>query len=97
MARVISPWIFSLPVRNAVWPLSLPVISATKFAERRLVELQQRLSRYRAADNLRPVAMTEGLVRREEEQLRLKLDRVSRRRQVDPTFSLLGVGVIRVH
>jgi superfamily II DNA or RNA helicase len=71
-------------------------VSATKFAERRLAELQQRLSRYRAADNLRPVAMTEGLVRREEEQLRLKLDRVSRRRQVDPTLSLLGVGVIRV-
>ena len=40
--------------------------------------------------------MTEGLIRKEEEQLRVKLDRLARRRDVDPTMSTLAVGVVRV-
>jgi hypothetical protein len=40
--------------------------------------------------------MTEGLARKEEEQLKAKIDRVSRRRHVDPTMVPLATGVIRV-
>ena len=42
------------------------------------------------------VAMTEGLIRKEEEQLKAKIDRVSRRRNVDPTMVHLALGVVRV-
>jgi SNF2 family DNA or RNA helicase len=70
--------------------------SARKFAERRLDELHRRIARYRAESNLRPIAMTEGLARKEEEQLKAKIDRVSRRRHVDPTMVPLATGVIRV-
>ena len=40
--------------------------------------------------------MTEGLIRKEEEQLKIKLDRVARRRDVDPTMMSLALGLIRV-
>jgi hypothetical protein len=40
--------------------------------------------------------MTEGLIRKEEEQLRTKLERIANRQQVDPTMIPLAAGVIRV-
>lgn len=70
--------------------------SADKLAKRRLDGLQNRISRYRAEGNIRPIAMTEGLMRKEREQLKTKLDRIARREQVDPTMVLLAVGVVRV-
>jgi superfamily II DNA or RNA helicase len=70
--------------------------SARKFAERRLAELAGRIARFRAAGNLRPIPMTEGLIRKEEEQLKAKLDRVARRKDVDPTMIPLALGIIRV-
>ncbi|QQR36147.1 DEAD/DEAH box helicase family protein [Devosia oryziradicis] len=70
--------------------------SARKFAERRITELQRRIDRFRAEQKVRPIAPTEGLIRKEEEQLRVKLDRLARRRAVDPTMSALAVGVVRV-
>ncbi|ODT84197.1 MAG: hypothetical protein ABS76_01290 [Pelagibacterium sp. SCN 64-44] len=70
--------------------------SARKFAERRITELQRRIDRFRVEQKVRPIAPTEGLIRKEEEQLRVKLDRLARRRAVDPTMSALAVGVVRV-
>lgn len=70
--------------------------SAQKFASRRIDELNQRILRYRLADKIRPIAMTEGLVRKEKEQLQIKLDRVGRKRSVDPTMVPLALGVVRV-
>ncbi|ARP64300.1 hypothetical protein A9K65_013605 [Mesorhizobium sp. WSM1497] len=70
--------------------------SAEKLASRRLEGLKARIQRFRNEGNLRPVAMTEGLIRKEEEQLKTKLDRVSKRRVVDPTMIPLAAGVIRV-
>jgi hypothetical protein len=70
--------------------------SARKFAERRIKELSDRVTKFRLAGNLRPVAMTEGLIRKEEEQLKAKIDRIACRRKVDPTMIPLAVGVIRV-
>nr|CAD6609884.1 DNA/RNA helicase, superfamily II, SNF2 family protein [Rhizobium sp. TCK] len=70
--------------------------SAEKLASRRIEGLKARVARFRAEGNLRPVAMTEGLIRKEEEQLKTKLDRVSRRQQVDPTMIPLAAGVVRV-
>ncbi|WP_042775871.1 SNF2-related protein [Sinorhizobium fredii] len=70
--------------------------SAKKHAQRKLSELNQRISRYREEGKTRPIAMTEGLIRKEEEQLRSKVDRVARRRDVDPTMIPLAIGVIRV-
>ena len=70
--------------------------SARKFAERRLGELGKRLAKYRNEGNIRPIAMTEGLVRKEETQLSGKLDRIARRRFTDPTMIQLAVGVVRV-
>ena len=70
--------------------------SARKFAERRVGELEARVARFKAEGNVGPIAMTEGLIRREQEQLAVKLDRVSKKRAVDPTFVPLAIGVIRV-
>jgi Helicase conserved C-terminal domain len=70
--------------------------SARKLAERRLEELNHRISRYRSEGNLRPVAMTEGLIRKEQEQLKQKIQRVEKRRDIDPTMVHLALGVIRV-
>ena len=70
--------------------------SARKFAERRIKELSGRVAKFKASGNLRPVAMTEGLIRKEEEQLKAKIDRIARRREVDPTMIPLAAGVIRV-
>ena len=70
--------------------------SARKFTERRVTELQERLARFRAEDNLQPIPMTEGLVRKEEEQLQTKLMRISQRGSVDPTLVRLATGIIRV-
>jgi superfamily II DNA or RNA helicase len=70
--------------------------SARKFAERRIRELSGRVARFKASGNLRPIAMTEGLIRKEEEELKAKIDRIARRKDVDPTMIPLAVGVIRV-
>ena len=70
--------------------------SAEKLAKRRIDGFHERISRFRAEGNIRPIAMTEGLVRKEQEQLKTKLDRISRREQVDPTMIPLAVGVVRV-
>jgi SNF2 family DNA or RNA helicase len=69
---------------------------ARKFADRRIAELEERLARFRAQGNLRPIPMTEGLLRKEEAQLKAKLARVTQRRLVDPTIVPLASGVIRV-
>jgi hypothetical protein len=70
--------------------------SAEKLAKRRLDGLHARIARFRSEENIRPIAMTEGLIRKEQEQLQTKLDRIARRQQVDPTMIQLAVGVIRV-
>ncbi|MDR7033112.1 SNF2-related protein [Mesorhizobium sp. BE184] len=70
--------------------------SAEKLAHRRLEGLKARIARFRHDGNIRPVAMTEGLIRKEEEQLKTKLDRIGKRQQVDPTMIPLAVGVIKV-
>ena len=70
--------------------------SARKFAERRLGELGNRVSRFKSNGTLKAIPMTEGLIRKEEEQLKIKLDRVARRRDVDPTMMSLALGLIRV-
>jgi superfamily II DNA or RNA helicase len=70
--------------------------SAKKFAERRLGELGNRVSRFKSNGSLKAIPMTEGLIRKEEEQLKIKLDRVARRRDVDPTMMSLALGLIRV-
>jgi superfamily II DNA or RNA helicase len=70
--------------------------SAHKFAERRVAELQSRIERFRAANTRNLIPMTEGLIRKEEEQLRMKLDRVARRKAADPTMVSLAMGLIRI-
>lgn len=71
-------------------------VSAEKLATRRLEGFRARIEKFRREGNLRPVAMTEGLIRKEEEQLRTKLERIVKRQQVDPTMIQLAAGVIRV-
>ena len=70
--------------------------SARKFAERRIDELKERLERFRARNDLRPIPMTEGLLRKEEAQLKAKLARIEHRRKTDPTMIPIGTGFIRV-
>lgn len=70
--------------------------SAKRFAERRIGELRERLERFRAQANMRPIPMTQGLLRKEEDQLRTKLAIIDQRRVVDPTMVQLAAGVIRV-
>ncbi|WP_269930173.1 SNF2-related protein [Aminobacter sp. HY435] len=70
--------------------------SANKFAQRRVDELRGRVQRFRQADNLRLIPMTEGLIRKEEEQLKTKLERIARRRHVEETMVPLAMGIIRV-
>lgn len=70
--------------------------SAKKFAERRLEELRGRLSRFEAIGNHKAIPMTKGLIRKEQDQLKIKLDRVARQRDVDPTMVPLATGLIRI-
>ncbi len=69
--------------------------SARKFAERRIADLQERAARFRAQGKLRLIPMTEGLLHKEEAQLKSKLAMVQRRRIVDPTMVALSAGVVR--
>lgn len=70
--------------------------SAKKYTERRTGELRERLQRFVRDGQERLVPMTEGLIRREEEQLSEKLTKIHGFRQVDPTTSTLAAGIIRV-
>lgn len=70
--------------------------SAQKLAKRRIDGFRSRIEKFRRQGNLRPIAMTEGLVRKEEEQLSTKLARIARRQEVDPTMIHLAAGVIRI-
>ena len=70
--------------------------SARKYTERRTGELRERLQRFMHNGQDRLVPMTEGLIRREAEQLSEKLTKIRSLRQVDPTTSTLAVGIIRV-
>jgi hypothetical protein len=70
--------------------------SAEKLARRRIGGFQERIARFRTKGNIRLIAMTEGLIRKEDEQLKMKLDRIARKERVDPTMIPLAVGVIRV-
>ena len=70
--------------------------SAKKYAERRINELRERVARFKSQGNLKPIPMTEGLIRKEEEQLSAKVHRIAMRREVDPTMVPLAVGIIRV-
>jgi hypothetical protein len=70
--------------------------SARKFAERRIGELRERLLRFRTRGDLRPIPMTEGLLRKEEAQLKAKLARIEQRRKTDPTVVPIATGFVRV-
>ncbi len=70
--------------------------SARKYAERRISELTDRVARFRAQGNVQLIPMTEGLIRKEEEQLTAKVHRIATRRDVDPTMVPLAIGIIRV-
>ena len=70
--------------------------SARKFAERRISELRERIARFRAQGNLRWIPMTEGLLHKDETQLKAKLARIQQRRSTDPSMVPLVAGVIRV-
>lgn len=70
--------------------------SARKFTERRISELKNRLDRYRTEGKLRPIPMTEGLLKSEQAQLGDKLERINRRKMVDPTLVPLATGIVRV-
>lgn len=70
--------------------------SARKYTDRRVRELSARVDRFKASGQDRLVPMTEGLIRREQEQLREKLARIQGYREVDPSIAVLSVGIIRV-
>ena len=70
--------------------------SARRFYERRIMELKERIARFRARGSTRAIPMTEGLLRKEEGQLEEKLGRIAGRRTVDPELKQLAAGVIRV-
>lgn len=70
--------------------------SAHRFYDRRISELQRRIGRFRMEGRTRAIPMTEGLLRREENQLGEKLSRIETGRTVDPEFRQLAAGVVRV-
>jgi len=70
--------------------------SARKYADRRIGELKERVLRFKAQGNLKVIPMTEGLIRKEEEQLSAKVRRIAMRRMIDPTIVPLAVGIIRI-
>jgi SNF2 family DNA or RNA helicase len=70
--------------------------SAQSYARRRLSDLRGRLIRFKEKGNARAIPMTEGLVRKAEEELESKLVRIGRRRQIDATMVPLALGLIRV-
>lgn len=70
--------------------------SAKKYAKRRIDELRERVARFKTQGKTKPIPMTQGLIRKEEEQLRAKTHRIAMRREVDPTMVPLAAGIIRV-
>jgi len=70
--------------------------SAEKLAKRKTAELQERINRFREEGKNRVIPMTEGRLKKEEEQLKIKLDRIAKHQHVDPTMVPLALGVIRV-
>ena len=70
--------------------------SATRFSERRISELGDRLRRFRDNNQRHLVPMTEGLLQRERAQLEAKLQRVAGRRNIDESMETLAVGIVRV-
>tara|TARA_R110002124_G_scaffold8655_6_gene45785 strand:- start:3265 stop:6288 length:3024 start_codon:yes stop_codon:yes gene_type:complete len=72
-------------------------MSARKFAKRRIDELETRIQKFRAENKTKPIPMTEGQIRKQETELDLKLNRISKKKEVDPTLIPLAIGVLRVH
>ncbi|MDA8001565.1 MAG: SNF2-related protein [Alphaproteobacteria bacterium] len=70
--------------------------SARKFADRRIDGFQEQMEKFRARGNTQQIRMREGSVRKEREDLQIKLNRVSERRETDETVQPLAMGVIRV-
>lgn len=69
--------------------------SVTRWHERRLTELRERVERLRSS-NPRMVPATEGLIRSEEAQRARQLAEVRRRRHVDESLRFIAVGVVEV-
>lgn len=70
--------------------------SVKNFEQRRVGELKSRLARYREEGKTKPIPGTEGLLRKEENAVQIKFDRIKQRRLVDPTLIQLATGVVRV-
>lgn len=70
--------------------------SARQHHERRLRELMERLERFRAGGRTAMIPATEGLVRKLEGELQIKLDRINRSRLIDNALVPLAVGVVDV-
>lgn len=70
--------------------------SARNYARRRMGELEGRIARFRMIGSSKLLPMTEGLLKKEREQLDEKLNRISALREVDPTPETLATGYIKV-
>lgn len=70
--------------------------SVKNFEQRRVGELKSRLARYREEGKTKPIPGTEGLLRKEENAVQIKFDRIKQRRLVDPTLIQLATGFVRV-
>lgn len=70
--------------------------SARKFAQRKTDELKARIQRFKEEGKQRMIPATEGLLRKAEGELRIKLARINTRRIIDPSLTLLAAGVIIV-
>ncbi|MDE0308650.1 MAG: helicase-related protein, partial [Acidiferrobacterales bacterium] len=70
--------------------------SATNYKNRRVMELRERISRYRNQGKINMIPATEGLLKREEDQFALKLKKISEKRKLDSSLEQMAVGFIRV-
>lgn len=70
-------------------------ISAKNYRNRRVSELQERISRFQSQGKTNMIPVTEGLLRKEEDQFAIKLKQISEKRKFDPSLEQLAIGFIR--
>ena len=71
-------------------------INATRLADRRITDLEERLGRYRDEGRTDLIPMNEGRLKKELRQKEVNLERIEQRAQARSSLSELAAGVIRV-
>ena len=71
-------------------------ISAKNYRNRRVSELEERISRFQSLGKTNMIPATKGLLRKEKDQFEIKLKQISKKRKFDSSLDQLAVGFVRI-